>query len=97
MKDTRKIWFERLERVVCLCGASACCSLAAMAGWRLWFFWVPFAALIPAVGWQLIQPDSWYQARIDRQREFARRHPRYMMLLIIIGVVSVLLSFLISR
>jgi hypothetical protein len=97
MKDSRLIWFERLERVVGLCGASACCAIAAMAGWRLWFFWIPFAALIPIVGWQLIQPDSWYQARIDCQREFARRHPHYMTLLILIGAIGILVSFLISK
>jgi hypothetical protein len=37
---------------------------------------IPFATVAALAGLQLARPDSWYQARIERDNQFIKAHPK---------------------
>ena len=94
MSEHNEIRFERLIRVVCLCCTSVCFGMFVLGGWSWLVFSIPFGALAVWIGWQLLQPDAWYQARIDRLKHFQKSHPRFGVILTVIGVLIVAILYL---
>jgi hypothetical protein len=74
-----KIRQERFIRIICLCGASSCGVLFLLFKSAVGLLLsAPFLVVAVWAAIQLAQPDGWYEARITRQEQFNREHPRFV-------------------
>ena len=73
-----KIRNERILLAVCACGASATSSLfylLAKEGVSIgWYFGITCAVLVPILIWMVSNPDSWFERRLKKQDEWAKKH-----------------------